>query len=249
MSRYFSDKLEDLDLPDEPRFRQYKKRRKKGGRIFKSCGCCLGSLLIIFVLLYFSVRLVVLPAMDKLAALPSDFPKEFAVYQVENAKIQMENPETRAKIISFAQSLPDWILAPLWRYLAGDVRERLSATLGDGVKIPENFSLADFRQLMASSSVAQASKVSLSWDWVNKSKEEMMAWYKDNLAKNGFQFKENLSDYEINLGFWKDDIFGLINFGDKPGTTTASQVKLDINYFNKYAPPAGAPYVNTWNKN
>ncbi|MEK7072732.1 MAG: hypothetical protein AAB969_04125, partial [Patescibacteria group bacterium] len=58
------------------------------------------------------------------------------------------------------------------------------------------------------------------------------------LQESNFQFKENLSDYQINLGFWKDDVFGIMSFSDKKkdidgGVKYNSDVNITVNYLNE----------------
>ena len=79
--------------------------------------------------------------------------------------------------------------------------------------------------------------VNIAWEKIDKTKEEIAAYYKEKLAAADFQFKENLSDYQINLGFWKNDIFGIISFIDKKediegGVKYNTQVDMTVNYLN-----------------
>ena len=81
----------------------------------------------------------------------------------------------------------------------------------------------------------------MSWNSVDKTKEELAAYYKQKLAASNFEFKENLGDYQINLGFWKDDIFGLMSFSDKKdaidgGVKYNSDVNITVNYLNELKP-------------
>ncbi len=203
---------------------------RKSHGCLKFFGCLILILAIIFLIGCVTVKFVIGPVVQKVNELPADFPKEFALYQAEQAKIKLQTPASKQKILRVIDSLPDWALTPFLNYLSTDLKTQLAEIFGDKVNIPENFTVQELRQTLEAIDPSKTETVSLSWDNIDKSKEDLAAYYKNKLADQGFEFKENLEDYQINLGFWKEKVFGTISLSDSFKQDGRAAVDMTINY-------------------
>ncbi|MEK7167902.1 MAG: hypothetical protein AAB791_02775, partial [Patescibacteria group bacterium] len=158
------------------------------------------------------------------------FPKELAIYQLDQAEIKVQTDEGKKKILTLVDALPDWLVNPLLDYLSNDLKTKLGQTFNDS-QIPKNFTAEDLKKSLENINPEEIKTVSLSWDSVGQTKEQIAAYYQDKLKGADFQIKENLADYQINLGFAKEDVFGLVSFKD--AGSASSQVEMIINYLVK----------------
>ena len=219
-------------------FRSAPRRKGRGKDLFKFFGCSFVTIVIIVAIGYITLRFLVGPIVKTVGNLPSDFPTEFAIHSLDDASIKLQTPESREKIIEGLKSMPDWLLNIFLSALSDDLKTQLIDNFGEQINIPKNFSIDDLKKALEGVNIGDAKTVSLSWDGIAKTKEELASIYKNKLAESDFEFKEKLEDYKINLGFWKDGIFGTIVFEDDrddsgPEVQYNSDVDIMINYFNK----------------
>ncbi|MEK7653495.1 MAG: hypothetical protein AAB358_03380 [Patescibacteria group bacterium] len=220
---------EEAESGQELGFHRRRKRKKH------SCLKTLIGLIFVFIVLIIivaaAVRFAVGPAIKTISGLPGDFPKELSIYQPDQAQIKIQTDESKKKIIDLVKAAPDWLSAPVLNWLSEAMKNEAYQNFGSQLNIPQNLTAADLKKTLASTDVEKIQAVSLSWDNLNQTKEQLAAYYKKKLAEADFQFNENLADYQINLGFWKDGIFGTISLSDKKGSTsTAAEIK--VNYLN-----------------
>lgn len=215
--------------------RIYKKRKKKKSHtILKFFGCSVLAILTIIIITFVLLKFIVGPVVRAVDELPNDFPKELAFYKIEEAKIQLQTPESREKIVEMMGAMPDWMLNPIIDRLSFNINSQVAQTFDNSVRVPEGLDAEKLKEIFSKTDLKDTQTVSLSWDNLDMEKEEGLSFYKAKLAENGFEFKENLEDYEINLGFWKDNIFGNILFRDDESDSEQSQIDMTVNYLKTY---------------
>lgn len=219
-----SDKMEFGFKKDNP---------KKKTSLIRSFFGCLFSLVLMIIVIFGVIWVLLIfvtgPITQKVSSLPDDFPNQLLLDQINTAQIKLETPEAKEKIIGFINSLPDWLLTPVLNYLSENVRNKLSANFGDQLKVPSQVTAEDLKNILRSTTTAQTQTVTISWDELNKNKEELSAFFKEILRKENFQVQENLQDYQIDLGFWKEGIFGSLSLQDLIAGTS-SQAEMKVNY-------------------
>lgn len=161
--------------------------------------------------------------------LPGDFPQEFSFYQLDQAQISIQTPKAKQKIVELIKIMPDWLANPILNYFSSDLQNKLSQTFGDKAGIANNLTADDLKKAFQSLNPEQVKTVSLSWKELDKTKEGLAAYYQQKLKEANFEFKENIGDYEINLGFWKDGIFGEMIFSGGNGGDK-SNAEIMVNY-------------------
>ncbi|MFA5029514.1 MAG: hypothetical protein WC518_02035 [Patescibacteria group bacterium] len=211
----------NLNNPEKNRSREF----------IKFFGCLILALVIIFITLFAAVRLAVSPVVEKVNQLPGDFPEELAIYLPEKAEIELQTPEGKEKLLKIMGLLPNWLLKPTLAYLSNDLKAKLSQSFADKIDLSRGFTPEELKKALSSPELKKMETTSLSWKQISQPKEEVAGYYKNKLKESGFEFKENLADYEINLGFWKGDIFGLMSFKDDK--ENQSQAKIIVNYLKK----------------
>jgi hypothetical protein len=213
--------------------RKYRKKRKWGRFI----GYLLISLIVVLAICYLTLKFLVGPIIRTVDGLPSGFPDELAIYELDKANISFQDPESRQKIISGMRAMPDWVLTLFLNALSDDLKSKLIDNFGDDINIDNNFNIDDLKAAFKSVDLHDAQTVSLSWEGVTKTKEEIAAYYKQKLSEANFEFKENLEDYQISLGFWKDGIFGVMSFSDADDNNESkynkANVDMTVNYFDE----------------
>jgi len=225
------------DQEDEDKKRSFSRRKlKKGKKRKHSClRMLIGwviALLVIVLVVYGTIHFMLGPLIESVNEVPNDFPKELALYQLESAKIKIQSPESRAKVLGLIQALPDWVLKPIWGYLSDYITENLLTSIDGAANLPDGFSIEDFKTFLNSEGADNAQTVWFSWDVLDKTKEEIASMYKNQLSTDGFEFQENLGDYKIDIGFWKDNFFGIMSFEDLVGSDQCS-AEVMVNYLDE----------------
>lgn len=210
--------------------RHYRKRHKQspGGGCLKLLGCLGLTGLILLAVTFCLVIFVASPLVGKANELPSDFPSQIAIYQLEKAKIAVQDSAGRAQVLQLMRSLPDWLLSPFINYLATEAKTQILST-GDPLET-KKVTIGDLEKTLTEIQDPNNKTVSLVWDDINKDKEDLAEYYKNELLKNGFGVKENLKDYEININFIKDGVTGAMTIADSFSQNDSSLVKMTVNY-------------------
>lgn len=213
-----------------------RKKRRKKHVFFKFLIAIALSLAVVLFVAYLTIKFFVGPLVKTVDGLPDNFPQELAIYSLESASIDLQNPEGRQKVINGLRAMPDWVLNLFLNVLSDNLRLRLAENFGDEINVPKNFSIDDLKNALKTINLEDTSTINLSWINLSKTKEELAAFYKQKLAEADFEFKESLGDYEINLGFWKNDIFGTMSFADdkKEDAEYKSDVNITVNYFDQF---------------
>jgi hypothetical protein len=219
---------EDRRFEKRAERKEQKKKRGKHG-CFRFFLGWLVAIIIIILVASATVVFVVGPIVQKASEIPNDFPKEFALYQADKAKVIMQNPENSQKLISLVGKLPDWVLKPIWGMISNNIEQKLSNAFGDGVTIPEGFSVEEFKDILSSSNLTDAQTVWLSWDGLDKTKEQLAEFYREQLDGKNFEIQENLSDYEIDINFWKEGVFGNLSLTDDQDDSSGN-AEIMVNY-------------------
>lgn len=188
------------------------------------------AILIGLLIGYLTIRFFVGPVIRAVDNLPEDFPEELMLYKGDEAKIYLDNNASRKKILNLISILPSWLTDPILKRLTNDLQLKLAQNFGGQINIPDNFDFNDLKRVLGSVDLENIGTVSLSWDKLDKTKEELLTFYKQKLSEGNFEFKEDLSDYEINLGFWKNNIFGTIALKDKEREAGESEARVMVNY-------------------
>lgn len=215
---------------DEQEFYPRRKRRKKHSCLKFLIGLIF-VLITILAIVFATIKFALGPAMKAVNGLPGDFPKDLTVYQANEAQIKIQTEESKEKIIKLIKTMPNWLAAPILNWLSENLQSKVVEDFGGKLNIPQNFTAEDLKKILESTDLKKIQAVSLSWENLNKTKEELAAYYKQKLAEADFQFKENLADYQIDLGFWKDGVFGTISLSDKNGSTS-TDAEMKVNYLN-----------------
>ncbi|MFA6919048.1 MAG: hypothetical protein WC244_02980 [Patescibacteria group bacterium] len=202
---------------------------KKGHSCRNLFGCLFLIIIIIGLMVWGTFKFVIGPAIQVVDKIPNDFPQEIVLYQANLAKIKVQTAESKTKVLNFLNSVPDWVSAPFLKWLSPDLKTQLVQKNFNQLSLPEEVTVDGLRNSLESYNAKDDKTVSLSWDNINKTKEEMATYYKQELEKNHFQIEEKLSDYNIDLGFWKDDVFGAIKIGDS-FQNNGSVVDMTVNY-------------------
>lgn len=203
------------------------KKRKKKRRIIKFLFTFSLMLIIVIFMAYLTVALAFRPIIKTINNLPADFPQELAFYKLEEAKIKIQSDDSRQKLINWVSIAPDWVIEPLLNKLSDNINEKINENFGSSIKMPEQFDAQSVKDMLNSANLKNTETLSLSWDNVDITKEEMFSYYKNKLLEADFDLKENLKDYEIDIGFWKDDVFGTMTFSDD---ADKSDIEMIINY-------------------
>ncbi len=215
------------------RQRQNQAKGKKSHSCLKIFGCLLvfiAMLGIIAAIGWSIINFATGPLIQTVDNLPADFPKELAVREINQTKIQLETPSAKEKVLKFLNSLPNWLLTPLLNYLSESVRVQLANSFGEQLGSSTSLTVADLKNILKSASSTQAQTVSVSWQDLQQAKDALAAQYERLLQAENFQTKKNISDYDINLGFWKQGIFGNMDFKDLNGKTAGTNAEMKVNY-------------------
>lgn len=204
---------------------------KKKGSCLKLFFALILSGLVVVLAVFFSFKLIIGPTLQKIDQLPQNFPPELALYQADQVKIESYSQKSQEKILALAQKLPDWLLEPLLKLVSDDFKNKLTAIFGNSAPFKKDLTIDDLKQAIKSVSPGQNQTFLLSWDKLNLTKEALADYYREKLKGADFELKENLSDYQINLGFWKDNVFGEMIFKDQPEKTASAQIL--VNYLNE----------------
>ncbi len=221
-----------IDYPQLYRGDRNRRRPAKTIRFFLSL---LFAAAIILALAILTVKLAVGPIMKQVESLPGDFPSGLDFYELSQAQIKIQNPASRKKIISLVGKFPDWLIEPIIKKISPDLRQELEKTFGgssSGID-PGQLSAEEFKNILNRSELEKIKNLSLSWVGLEKTKEDLADYYKQQLQINGFEFKENIDDYEISLGFWKEGVFGEIDLSASGNNPSQSDVDVNINYSDK----------------
>ena len=203
---------------------------KRGHSCRNLLGCLILIIIIIGLMVWGTFKFVIGPAIQIVDKIPDDFPQEIALYQSNLAKVKVQTAESKAKVLNVLNSVPDWLSAPFLKWLSTDIKTQLVQKNLNQVSLPDNITVDALRDSLSSYNAKNDKTVSLSWDNLDKSKEEIASYYKQELEKNQFQIQESISDYDIDLGFWKDNIFGAIKIGDSYQKDGGSAVNMSVNY-------------------
>lgn len=230
--------FQEMERDEAFDYAPYRKPRRKRPKFLKILAALIVAFLVIGLIGYLTLRFIVGPVVKTVDALPIDFPAGISLYNSSSAKITLNTSASRQKLIGGLKSMPDWLLTLFLNFLSDDLRKKLADNFGDNINIPKDFSADDLKEAIKTLDLEKTQTVNVSWDKIDKTKEEIAAYYKQKLEAADFEFKENLSDYQIDLGFWKNNIFGVISLVDKKedlagGVKYNSQVDMTVNYLNK----------------
>jgi|GEM_PF-1707005 len=212
---------------------KYQKRRKSHG-LRNFLIALILMLTIIASAVAYLIFFVAGPLVKAVDSLPADFPKDIAIYQLDQAKIKVQSADAKNELIKLASSLPDWSLEPFIRYILVDSRTQILAGIKDPGILPKNITvngLAD--QLKTEAAALNTKTVGLEWQNLPKTKEEIFEYYKDQLEAKGFTVKEKIVDYEIDFSFFKPGIDGAMTIADSFMKENASLVNMTVNYLPK----------------
>lgn len=209
---------------------KYQKRRKSHG-VRNFFIAVILMLTIIAVAVAYLIFFVAGPLVRAVDSLPADFPKDIAIYQLDQAKIKVQSADAKNQLIKLAGSLPDWSLEPFIRYILIDSRSQIIAGIHDPKNIPENITidgLAD--QLNSDAETPKTKTVGLEWQNLPKTKEEIFDYYKNQLESKGFTVKKKIIDYEIDFSFFKPGIDGAMTIADSFMKENSSLVNMTVNF-------------------
>lgn len=212
---------------------KYQKRRKSHGLRNFFLALILMFMIIITAVAYL-IFFVAGPLVKAVDSLPADFPKDIAIYQLDQAKIKVQSSDAKNQLIKLAGSLPDWSLEPFISYLLIDSRSQIIAGIKDPGSVPKNITVSGLAEQLNSEADAMKTKtVGLEWTNLPKTKEEIFDYYKSQLESKGFTVKEKIIDYEIDFSFFKPGIDGAMTIADSFMKENSSLVNMTVNYLQK----------------
>lgn len=191
-------------------------------------GCFVLMLAVIFAAVGYLVIGVAGPIVKKVDELPKDFPQSLVLYQVDNAKIKVQEATAKTKAIQLIRALPAWALNPFVNYLSPEMKTQILANSQNLDTATSTLQLNDLEKALDTGTKT----VSLSWDNINKTKEELVDYYKKQLKASGFEVKENVSDYEIDLRFLRGGVTGAMTVADSFTNNNSSLLKMTVNYLS-----------------
>jgi len=229
MGRSDREDNEEFDTEEDPPRRRYRHRRHS---CRKSCGCLLLAVAVVILIAFLTVKYIVGPVVEKVDALPADFPRGFAIYQLSQAEIKVQTPAGKERVLKIIDALPDWALAPLLNYLSVDWQTQFNNTY-NGLALKDNFTVGNLKSALSDFNLKDNKTVSLSWDNLDKTKEELADYYQQKLQTENFKVQKSLQDYEINLSFWQTGIDGVIYLTDSFLQADNSLMKMTVNYWGE----------------
>jgi hypothetical protein len=192
------------------------------------------AVVLMFAIIAASVSYLIMyiagPIIKAVDSVPEDFPKSIALYAADQAKVTVQSPENKRRLAQLISGLPEWSLEPFTGYLTNDLKTQIAAKLQDPNLVPENLTLSDLAKTETSGDMTNT--VGMEWNNIAKSKIDIYDYYKRKLSAEGFTVKEKLSDYEIDLSFFKPGIEGAMSITDSFMKDNSSIVKMTINYLN-----------------
>lgn len=177
------------------------------------------------------VIFVASPIIKSVDKLPTDFPKQIALYQVESAKIKVQESVDKQQLVNLFKALPDWVIAPWLGYLTTDAKTQIIAGEQNPQATIKNVDLSQLAQAVAKT--AGDKTVSLSWSNLGKTKEDVFEYYKSKLVSEGFVVKESISDYEIDLSFAGGGTSGAMSIVEDFSKSSSSVIEMIVNYKNQ----------------
>lgn len=189
-------------------------------------------ILMILGAVWFLIAAVAQPIMDYAEKLPADFPAQLSFYQLDQAKISVETPETKQRLAELVSNMPEWLLTPFANLLAPDLKTQITAALSN-VSSSAAFTAApaNLNELSKALAVsASSTSVTLQWDEINKAKEDLAAYYERELKASGFEVVKSALGSEIDLRFLKDGIAGAMTVADSFLKDGASVMNMTVNY-------------------
>ncbi|MFA6422565.1 MAG: hypothetical protein WCV92_04145 [Candidatus Buchananbacteria bacterium] len=215
---------------DERNFRNH--RKPKNHSCAKAFGCFIIFLIIIIGIIFVAIKFFIGPIVMAVDKLPNDFPKELVIYNSENAKIKIQTPAEKKQLDNILKYVPDSISSLFLNFFSTDPRTQFVQKASNNLKLPENINIGELKNYLSNSDLKNSKTVSASWTDIDRKKEDVAEFYRKQFINKGFQFKENIQDYDINLSFWKNDVFGIINISDSL-TKTSSDANITVNYNEK----------------
>jgi len=189
-------------------------------------------LAIIAISLGYLVIFIAGPLIKAVDSVPPDFPKDLAIYELDQARIRIQSPENKQIVARLASGLPEWALEPFRGYLTADIKTQIAAVLKDPNLLPRNMTIGELEKILSTSSDSKIS-VNLEWSGIAKTKDELFDYYERKLAGNGYQIRQKISDYEIDLSFFKPGIEGAMSIADSFAKDGNSVVRMTVNYLSK----------------
>ncbi len=202
---------------------------KKSRFCLKSCGCFIIFLILIALTIYATFFYIIGPIVKAVDNLPEDFPKELVIYNSTNSSIKIQDGKDKEKVESILKLLPDSIISPFLKFLSTDIKTQIIQKTSQGIEIKKNATINDLKNYFGNPDFKNTKSVSIASKEIERKKEELSEFYRKQLINKEFQFKENISDYDINLQFWKNDIFGIINIKDST-EINKSDTNITISY-------------------
>lgn len=217
----------EQQIKPEPRsYQEYRPKRHSCAKFF---GCFLIVALLILGSVAYLVIYVAGPIVKTVDALPADFPQQLAVYQLNDAKIKVQDPESKKEVLQLLDSVPSWLLGPFLNYLTADLRTQVAAGLQDPKKLSKDINLSDLQKVLHAQTTPTKT-VTLSWQSLDQTKENLLDYYKNKFQAEGFTVSSNLSDYGIDLDFFKTGISGAMSIADSFMKNQSSILNMTINY-------------------
>ena len=228
-------KDEDEELDDEeernypPRNGRHRNEQKpKKHSCAKASSCFFIFLILIVVIIYFSLKFLIGPVIMAVDKLPNDFPSELVLYNIDQAKIKTQNPDEKEKLSNILNNVPNWLGSLFINSISTNKTQIIEKT-ADGVS-SQKLSIDGFKNYLQNPNLQDVKTVSASWNEINRKKEDLSEFYRKQLVNKDFEFKEEIQDYDINLSFWKDNIFGIIKIADSLTNDSSSKADITVNY-------------------
>ncbi|MFA6593991.1 MAG: hypothetical protein WCT16_01910 [Candidatus Buchananbacteria bacterium] len=217
--------------PEEPR--HYRRRRPpRHHSCLKFFGCFFLMIAAVLACAIFLTVYISGPIIKTVEELPADFPKDLVIYQLNQATIKVLSPESKKKIEQLQTALPDWALQLIVDRLYPDLKTQIIAQNKTPESVPENPTIKDVTPTSGAGK-KEIKTVSLFWDNVNKTKEDLYEYYKKQLETKGFTVEELIQPTEIYLSFFKNNISGAMSLADSFSSGGSSIINMTVDYLNQ----------------
>ncbi|MFA6228104.1 MAG: hypothetical protein WC668_02855 [Patescibacteria group bacterium] len=217
--------------PEEPR--HYSRHRPPGHHsCLKFFSCFFLMIVAVLACAIFLTVYISGPIIKTVEELPEDFPKDLIIYQLNQASIKVLSPESKKKIEQLSAALPDWAVQIIADRLYPDLKTQIIAQNKTPENISENPTVKDIKTT-AGDGRKEIKTVSLSWNNINKTKEDLYEYYKKQLETKGFTVEELIQSTEIDLSFFKNGIDGAMSLTDSFSTDGSSVIKMTVDYLNR----------------
>lgn len=202
----------------EPAFQEIKKKTSCFKRAcINGCGCLVLLLIGSFIFL----RLFASPHQKTLSSLPSHIERSIPIYDTENVeKIILESGSEKEKKWQQITVIPKLILSPL-------VISQPSFFLESDAFTPTSTKKEIFTTFLQTPLLPRRDTYILTWSHLSTDPDFVFSFYQNELEQQGYTITSKSQTTSVReLGFLRENSFGILKIKDSPEETGTDQVTL-----------------------